>query len=203
MRVFLSIACIAVLAALGNACTVQAPAAAPVPDTPTAPLPASTPTNPQVAVVEKATTTGRSVDLGSGNAVPEVELALLDGGIFRLSDQRGKVVVLNFWASWCPPCRKEMPAFEKVWREFKEQGVVFVGVAVSDTEEDARDFADKIGITYPLGLDTTGGMSRAYRVLALPTTVFIDSQGNESRRIASAVNEGVLRFFIKGLLDGE
>ena len=203
MRVFLSIACIAVLAGLGSACTGQAPASAPVSDTPTAPPPASTPTEPPASIGEKATTTGRSVDLGSGNAAPELELALLDGGTFRLSDQRGKVVVLNFWASWCPPCRKEMPAFEKVWREFEEQGVVFVGVAVSDTEEDAREFADKTDITYPLGLDTTGGVLRAYKALALPTTVFIDRQGNESRRIASAVNEGVLSFFLKGLLDGE
>ena len=203
MRVFLSIVCIAILAGLGSACAGQDPASAQVADTPTAPLPASTPTEPPASHAGEATTTRRSVDLGSGDTASELELALLDGGTLRLSDLKGKVVVLNFWASWCPPCRKEMPAFEKVWSEFKEQGVVFVGVAVSDIEEDAREFTDKTDITYPLGLDTTGGVSRAYRVLALPTTVFIDSQGNESRRIASAVNEGVLRFFIKGLLDGE
>ena len=69
-------------------------------------------------------------------------------------------MVLNFWASWCPPCRAEMPAFERIWQEYRDQGVIFVGVAgVLDTEEDARAFAEKVGVTYLLGRDATGQIS--------------------------------------------
>lgn len=138
--------------------------------------------------------------LGSGTTAPELELTLFDGKAFRLSDLRGKVVILNFWGSWCPPCRKEMPSFQRIWEEYRERGVVIVGVAVLDTEEDARAFADKVGVTYPLGLDNTGQFVRSYRVTTFPTTFLIDREGNESRRINNIANEGVLRIFLRGLL---
>ena len=130
----------------------------------------------------------------------ELELMLFDGGFLRLSDLNGNPVVLNFWASWCPPCRWEMPSFERIWREYQDRGIVFVGVAVSDSEPDARAFAEKIGVTYPLGLDETGKWAREYEVLGLPTTVLIDAQGNQSRRIANPANDAVLRLFLNGLL---
>ena len=133
---------------------------------------------------------------------PDFELTLFDGQSLRLSDLRGKVVVLNFWASWCPPCRIEMPDFEEMWQEFKDRGVVFLGVAVSDVEEDSRAFAERLGVTYMLGLDTTGEITREYRVTSLPTTLLIDRQGNQARRFGIA-NKGALRIFLKGQLGGQ
>ena len=130
----------------------------------------------------------------------DLPLTLLNGETLRLSDLRGKVVVLNFWASWCPPCRWEMPAFERVWQEYRKKGVVFVGIAEGDVEQDAREFADDAGITYPLALDTTVQLARELNVTRLPTTFLFDRQGNQTRKIANVANEGVLKVFLAGLL---
>lgn len=143
----------------------------------------------------------RLVERASGKAAKDFELTLFDGETLRLSDLKGKVVVLNFWASYCVPCRWEMPAFEAMWQEFKDEGVVFVGVAVGDTEEDAIAFAEQVGATYPLGLDTSGEITIDYSATKLPSTYLIDSDGNEARKFGVA-NEAVLRIFLKGQLRG-
>ncbi|MCI0790999.1 MAG: TlpA family protein disulfide reductase [Chloroflexi bacterium] len=136
-----------------------------------------------------------------GEPAPDFVLDLFDGSKVRLSDFEGKVVVLNFWASWCPPCRREMPAFERTWQEYRDQGVVFVGVAVQDNEADSRAFAKKVGVTYPIGMDWNGRILRSYRPTSMPTTFLIDREGVVSRRIANYANEGMLKIFIKGQLD--
>ena len=131
---------------------------------------------------------------------PPFDLTLFNQETLSLADLDGKVVVLNFWASWCPPCRFEMPDFEAAWKEYRDQGVVFVGVAVSDSEEDARSFAEQTGVTYPIGLDGEGVTSVAYEVTSLPTTVFIDREGRIVRRLAARANMGALKIFLRGLL---
>ena len=113
---------------------------------------------------------------------PAFELKLLTEETLRLTDLEGKVVVLNFWASWCLLCRFEMPDFEIAWNEFRDRGVVFVGVAVSDFEEDVRSFARKTGITYHIGIDGGSEMAAAYGIKTLPTTVFVDRQGQLARK---------------------
>ena len=130
----------------------------------------------------------------------DFEIETFDGGMVRLSDFEGKVVVLNFWASWCPPCRWEMPFFETMHQEYQDQDVVFLGVAISDTLENARGFAESTGVTYPIGLDATGEISRDYKVVSLPTTFFIGRDGTVERRLSSAANEGVLKVFLRGQL---
>ena len=133
-------------------------------------------------------------------AAPPFELTLFNQESLSLADLDGKVVVLNFWASWCPPCRFEMPDFEAAWKEYRDEGVVFVGIAVSDSEEDARSFAEETGVTYPIGLDGEGVTSVAYEVTSLPTTVFIDREGRIARRLTSRANMGALKIFLRGLL---
>lgn len=130
----------------------------------------------------------------------DFEMDTFDGGVVRLSDFEGKIVVLNFWASWCPPCRWEMPFFETMHQEYKDQDVVFLGVAISDTLENARGFAESTGVTYPIGLDDTGEIARNYNVVSLPTTFFIGKDGTVERRLSSAANEGVLKVFLRGQL---
>ena len=164
------------------------------------PTPVMTPVGRREAPPKR--TVIRAADRGSGEAAKEFELSLLDGGTLRLSELQGKVVVLNFWASWCPPCRAEMPSFQRISEEYADRGVVFVGVAVSDTEEKARAFAERVGVTYPLGLDTTGDIAIAYRAITLPTTFLIDRRGIERRKIVNAVNEGALRIFLSGMAGG-
>lgn len=95
-----------------------------------------------------------------------------------LEDFRGKGVVLNFWATWCGPCREEMPLFEETWKKFKDKDVIFVGVDVMDNKENASEFLDAIGITYPNLYDPSGKVSNKYNVIALPATFFIDKEGN-------------------------
>jgi len=128
---------------------------------------------------EGAVTGGAIPSPRAGFAAPEVELEHLDGSRVRLSDLRGQVVVLNVWASWCPPCRAEMPALQALHEQRAGDGVVVLGVnsTVQDSEQAARDFVMEYGLTFPIGLDRDGQATRLYQVRALPSTFFIDRQG--------------------------
>ena len=111
----------------------------------------------------------------SGDEAPSFELQLLDGsGTLTDEDLRGRPVVVNFWASWCIPCREEAPVFEKTWRAYRDEGVVFLGVNIKDAEISARGFVDDFGLTYPQVRDTDQGLARALGVKGLPETFFID-----------------------------
>lgn len=159
-------------------------------------------TNPALQSPEPPVTSARSPYTNPLELAParDIELGLLGGGSLSLSNLTGEVVVLNFWASWCPPCRQEMPSFQVISEEFKDQGVVVLGIAVSDTREAASQFAESAGVTYPLALDHTGAITRAYRVTNMPTTFIINRVGVVARRINNIANEGVLRIFIRGQL---
>ena len=175
-----------------------------VPDPPTStpePTPAPEPT--VTATPAPTPRTILSTSSTDAEAAPDFEVETFDGETLRLSDLNGKVVVLNFWASWCPPCRWEMPFFETMWQEYRDQGVVFVGIAMSDTLENVKAFAEEAGVTYPVALDTTTEIARAYEVLSLPTTFFIGKDGNIERKLTSAANEGLLKVFLRGQLPRE
>ena len=130
-----------------------------------------------------------------GEQAPQFRMGLLSGGTLSLEELRGKPVVVNFMASWCPPCRAEMPAFEKAWQQHKDR-VVFVGVAVEDTESAAKALVEKTGVTYPVGLDDGNVIARAYELKGMPTTVFLDPNGAVVKRVTGQVTEGALTFFI-------
>lgn len=108
---------------------------------------------------------------------PDFELRLLDGSVVRLSDYRGRVVFLNFWASWCPPCRAEARLLEDAWRQVKNREIVFLGVNIQDTEEGARRFIEEFEITYPNGRDHQSRIAINYGVYGIPETFFIDREG--------------------------
>lgn len=108
---------------------------------------------------------------------PMFSMPTFDGPDLSLADLKGKVVVVNFWASWCPPCKDEAPYFEKVYRQYKDRGVVFVGVDYMDTEKEAREFIKTYNITYPNGPDLRGKISQAYRIRGVPETFFVDKEG--------------------------
>ena len=151
-------------------------------------------------ILNNESVTSRSGILRVGKPAPDFTLPLLDGGELALSQYQGRPVVINFWASWCPPCRAEMPDFQEMWEEMRGEDVVFVGIALGESERSARAFAETTGVTYPLGLDETGRISRDYRVTSLPTTVLIDREGNESLRLGIA-NQGALRIFVQSKLN--
>ena len=187
-----------------------APVTIPTPANTSTPIPTATPANTPVPTPTLAPTATaapaptprviRRASDGAPEAAPDFALETFAGETLRLSDLRGKVVVLNFWASWCPPCRWEMPFFETISQEYKERGVIFLGVAISDTMEDASDFADSVGVTYPLALDAAGETARDYEVLGLPTTFLIDKDGAIQRRLGAA-NEATLKIFLNGQVE--
>ena len=108
---------------------------------------------------------------------PSFTLTLFDGKVVRLADFRGKAVLVNFWASWCVPCRAEAAALESAWQKYKDRGVVFLGVNIQDKEEDARAFMKEFGITYLNGRDASGKIVVDYGVWGIPETFFVDAQG--------------------------
>lgn len=130
----------------------------------------------------------------------DFNVALFEGGDFRLSAQKGKVVVINFFASWCVSCGEETPHIEKVSREYASQPVVFLAIAVDDTEKKAKEFLKKSGLTIPAGLDRTGQIKDAYGLYGMPTTFFIDKSGKISYFHAGVVTEELLRHEIGKLL---
>jgi cytochrome c biogenesis protein CcmG/thiol:disulfide interchange protein DsbE len=114
-----------------------------------------------------------------GFLAPDFSLQTTDGETIKLSELRGHPVLINVWASWCGPCRSEMPAMERVYQEYRDQGVEILGVnsTIQDDPLKAEAFAKQIGLTFPILLDTAGEVTKAYQVRALPTSFFLDTDG--------------------------
>ncbi|MDP9383384.1 MAG: TlpA family protein disulfide reductase [Chloroflexota bacterium] len=130
-------------------------------------------------------------------SAPSFEFTTFEGQKLALSQLEGKGVVLNFWASWCVPCREEMPYFETTYQTYKDRGVVFVGLAMQDRPEDSRAFLEELRITYPNGPDEGGDISVRYGVAGLPTTVFITPDGEVARTWQGALSEAQLVAFVE------
>jgi thiol-disulfide isomerase/thioredoxin len=115
---------------------------------------------------------------------PDFTLNNLDGAPVSLDDFKGKVVLVNFWATWCEPCKEETPDLQAVYEKLKDQGLVIVGVDLYNAErsqnvslQEVRQFANRYGVTYPIVLDESGGVGQAYAIHPIPTSYFIDQQG--------------------------
>lgn len=118
---------------------------------------------------------------------PSLELTTFDGTPLRLDELRGQGVVVNFWASWCAPCRAEAALLEQGWQSVQGQSIQFVGVAVQDTEAAARAFVAEFSVSYPTGLDKDGAWDTAFAVRGLPETFFIDRDGRIVERVSGAL----------------
>jgi peroxiredoxin len=114
-----------------------------------------------------------------GFSAPDFELADSEGNLLHLSELRGHALLVNFWASWCAPCRAEMPALQRVYNRYKDQGFIILAVntANQDNRGDALAFAGRLGLEFPLLFDERGDVFADYGVRALPTSFFIDPQG--------------------------
>ncbi|OGO30466.1 MAG: hypothetical protein A2Z16_02620 [Chloroflexi bacterium RBG_16_54_18] len=124
-----------------------------------------------------------------GSPAPDFVLDDLSGNPVKLSDLKGRLVVLNFWATWCIPCRTEMPEFQNIYRQ-KEPDLVVLGINLEQSPGEIQDFITQLDITYPILLDEEGQVSRLYKVVQLPNTFFID-------------HDGIIRMRHIGFLSGE
>jgi cytochrome c biogenesis protein CcmG/thiol:disulfide interchange protein DsbE len=130
---------------------------------------------------------------GKTPPAPAFDLPRLTGeGRISLASYKGKAVVLNFWASWCEPCKAEAPLLESAWRKYRGRGLVVLGVNSQDLSSDARRFARQVGWTYPLVRDGAGDVLGPYAVSAFPETFFVDRSGKLVARIDGEVSEDEL-----------
>ncbi len=131
---------------------------------------------PSLAPRETVSGAGRQRPPERGLPIGDFELTRLDGERIRLSDFRGMPVVINFWASWCEPCKKEMPVFQVVFSERPEEFVI-LAVNPEEGRETAEDFVESMGLTFPILLDENKEMQKQLMVRGLPTTFFVDAEG--------------------------
>ncbi|MCE5287041.1 MAG: TlpA family protein disulfide reductase [Pelosinus sp.] len=149
----------------------------------------------QKAAGEQKTAEKTSQGVQIGNLAPDFTLRTLDGQMVNLSDFRGKKVILNFWATWCPPCKAEVPEFEKFYQEQQSDNIEIIAVDITDQEkskEDVADFIKAYGITYPVVLDEKGTAASTYRISAIPTTYILDAQGIIRQKVTGAMSSQAL-----------
>ena len=142
--------------------------------------------------------------------IPAIDFTLKDqyGNTHTLSDYKGKTVFLNFWATWCSPCRAEMPDIQKLYEEFQQEDVVILGVAAPNlgrekSEEGIKGFLEENGYTYPVVMDTDAEAFQAYGINSFPTTFMIDKDGNVFGYIPGQLSEETMRDIIRQTVDGK
>jgi len=137
---------------------------------------------------------GRSGDATLQNALADDRL--------DLGELRGSPVVLNFWASWCPPCLEEAPVLERAWRSFRDRGVIVVGLNMQDVTDDARGFLRDQAVTYPNVRDRSDGVAREWGVAALPESYFIDRRGKVVGHVIGALSQEQLEEGVRASIAG-
>lgn len=131
---------------------------------------------------------------------PDFELKTLEGQTVRLSDYIGKKVILNFWATWCPPCKEEVPHMQKVYEKYKDQGfeILAVNVTTQDKGQQAiAHFVEDYGMTFDVLLDEEGIVGETYQVITLPTSYMIDEKGNMVNVIEGPMTEAMMEEFVQ------
>jgi peroxiredoxin len=122
-------------------------------------------------------------------AAPDFTLPAKVGGPIQLSKYRGKVVMLNFWASWCGPCRKEMPLMDQIYKKYTAAGFVLLGVNVDTDSTDAQKFLTQVPVSFPIAYDRENKVAKMYEVSTMPSTFFIDRKGHV-RQLHRSYKEG-------------
>ncbi|MFQ5735471.1 MAG: TlpA family protein disulfide reductase [Thermodesulfobacteriota bacterium] len=128
------------------------------------------------------------------------KVVTFDNSVFTLDSVKGKPVVLNFWASWCGPCKLEAPTLQRAYETFGPYGVEFIGVAVDDTEQGAREFVKRFGLTFRTALDSTGEIMSLYRIYGVPKTYIIGKDGKVAYTHSGAITGEVLAREIKKVM---
>ncbi|BBI33843.1 TlpA disulfide reductase family protein [Cohnella abietis] len=143
----------------------------------------------------EASDAGVEVGIDKGKLAPEISLHDLQGNPVRLSDFRGKTVMINFWATWCPPCRIEMPHMQKFYDDYKAENVVILGVNMTYTEKSKdkiKAYVEGEKLTFPVILDQVGDVMQDYQIIAYPTTYLVDAQGIVREKFRGAINYEIM-----------
>jgi cytochrome c biogenesis protein CcmG, thiol:disulfide interchange protein DsbE len=146
---------------------------------------------------------GAALGFGAGTEpAPDFVVETMQGDTIRLSDLRGQVVLVNFWATWCPPCRVEMPGFQRVWEDYADRGFVIVGLSVDQgVRSDVVRWVDQRGLTFPIAF-APGTVVRSYGgASTLPTSILIDREGRIAHRVQGYYAEPALRAAVRRLID--
>ncbi|MFE6166351.1 peroxiredoxin family protein [Viridibacillus arvi] len=148
-------------------------------------------------------TLGVKSGLAIGELAPDFELETLEGKKVKLSDFRGKKVILNFWATWCPPCKAEIPHMQKYYEKFaKEDNFEIVAVNLTSQQEKVKyvkKFVKTYEMTFPVLLDTEGEQMRTYEIYTIPTTYFLDTKGLVQKKVIGPVDQDSMRESVKAL----
>ncbi|GED30905.1 MULTISPECIES: thiol-disulfide oxidoreductase ResA [Brevibacillus] len=127
-----------------------------------------------------------------GKAAPNFSLQQLNGPDMALSDLKGKGVVLNFWGTWCEPCKKELPALQQQYDQFKDKGLVVVGVNIGESTVAVEPFVKQFGVNFPILLDSQSQITKLYRIGPIPTTFFISPDGDVEEIFIGQLNEAMI-----------
>lgn len=143
---------------------------------------------------------GLSEGISEGDLAPDFRLETLDGSLMSLQDQRGKVVLINFWATWCDPCRAEIPDIEAVYRARRGEGFTVLGVNSHETAGSIAPFASWMGISYPILIDGNGRVEKTYRLVGLPMSLIVDQEGIIQVRHVGLLTQAQLEKYLAALL---
>jgi thiol-disulfide isomerase/thioredoxin len=140
--------------------------------------------------------------VGGSSGASTTAITMLDGGTVDLADYHGQTVMINFWASWCPPCRAEMPLLDAYYQEHADDGLMLVAVNSGETPATAGAFIAQSGFTFPVGVDPNGDLSTAYQITGLPVTLVIDPDGEIVYRHSGMIDRATLESRVTPLLEG-
>ena len=150
-------------------------------------------------------------EMAIGSEAPDFTAKLNNGETFTLSDKKGQVILLNFWATWCPPCKAEMPDIQKLYEKSATEGedaVIVLGVAAPNmgqegSEEEIAAFMEEKGYTYPVLMDTEGELFNSYGIMSFPTTFMIDRDGNVFGYVSGMLSADMMDSIVRQTLDGK
>ncbi|MET0786650.1 MAG: redoxin domain-containing protein [Paenisporosarcina sp.] len=140
--------------------------------------------------------------LNKGEQPPDFELTTLAGDQVRLSELKGKKVILNFWATWCPPCKAEMPHMQNFYEDYaKNENVEILAINLtgSVSVETVEEFVEDYGLTFPIPMDKEGTIGQKYQAITIPTSYFIDTEGKIQHKVVGPMDENMIQDFVSNI----